>query len=74
MSRSTTDDRAQARLRTRLKALLKKPGNKTCAECNQKKPTWASLNLGCFFCMTCSGIHREMGVHISQVRSCSLDR
>lgn len=31
------------------------------------EPDWAAINLGIFFCIDCSGIHRSMGVHISQV-------
>ncbi|KAK2510726.1 hypothetical protein Q9233_017480 [Columba guinea] len=36
-------------------------------------PTWASLNLGALICIECSGIHRNLGTHVSRVRSLDLD-
>jgi stromal membrane-associated protein len=32
------------------------------------------MNLGIFICMECAGIHRSLGVHISKVRSITLDK
>ncbi|KAK1296429.1 ADP-ribosylation factor GTPase-activating protein AGD4 [Acorus calamus] len=49
------------------------PGNETCAECGASEPDWASLNLGILLCIECSGVHRNLGVHISKVRSLTLD-
>ncbi|XP_009148425.1 ADP-ribosylation factor GTPase-activating protein AGD4 [Brassica rapa] len=49
------------------------PGNNVCAECNAPDPDWASLNLGVLLCIQCSGVHRNLGVHISKVRSLTLD-
>ncbi|XP_057247702.1 ADP-ribosylation factor GTPase-activating protein AGD4 isoform X2 [Beta vulgaris subsp. vulgaris] len=49
------------------------PGNNQCAECNSPDPDWASLNLGILMCIECSGAHRNLGVHISKVRSITLD-
>ncbi|XP_022727005.1 ADP-ribosylation factor GTPase-activating protein AGD2-like isoform X2 [Durio zibethinus] len=49
------------------------PGNDVCAECSASGPDWASLNLGILLCIECSGVHRNLGVHISKVRSLTLD-
>ena len=49
------------------------PGNATCVDCGANEPVWASVNLGCLMCIECSGIHRQLGVHISKVRSLTLD-
>lgn len=62
----------EANART-LRALVKQPDNKVCADCKRNDPRWASWNLGCFLCIRCSGIHRSMGTHISRVKSIDLD-
>ena len=49
------------------------PGNTVCADCSTNNPDWASINLGILICIECSGIHRNLGSHISKVRSLSLD-
>lgn len=46
------------------------PGNEVCAECSAPEPDWASLNLGILMCIECSGVHRNLGVHISKVPFC----
>ena len=49
------------------------PGNSICVDCDAKNPQWASVSFGTFFCLECSGRHRALGVHISFVRSVSMD-
>ena len=48
-------------------------GNGQCADCGAPNPSWASINLGAVVCLACAGIHRQMGVHNSKVRSLELD-
>ncbi|XP_069477736.1 arf-GAP with SH3 domain, ANK repeat and PH domain-containing protein 1 isoform X4 [Ambystoma mexicanum] len=50
------------------------PGNEVCCDCGSLDPTWLSTNLGILTCIECSGIHREMGVHISRIQSLELDK
>ncbi|XP_032409041.1 stromal membrane-associated protein 1-like isoform X4 [Xiphophorus hellerii] len=57
-----------------LTKLLREEDNKYCADCEAKGPRWASWNLGVFMCIRCAGIHRNLGVHISRVKSVNLDQ
>ncbi|XP_035519653.1 stromal membrane-associated protein 1 [Morone saxatilis] len=57
-----------------LSKLLREDDNKYCADCEAKGPRWASWNLGVFMCIRCAGIHRNLGVHISRVKSVNLDQ
>ncbi|XP_026195251.1 BAR_ACAPs and ArfGap_ACAP domain-containing protein isoform X2 [Anabas testudineus] len=52
---------------------LRGPGNQQCCDCSEEEPRWASINLGVTMCIECSGIHRSLGVHLSKVRSLTLD-
>uniref|UniRef100_A0A4W6CIM7 ArfGAP with SH3 domain, ankyrin repeat and PH domain 1a n=1 Tax=Lates calcarifer TaxID=8187 RepID=A0A4W6CIM7_LATCA len=54
--------------------VLRSPGNDTCCDCGATDPRWLSTNLGVLTCIECSGIHREMGVHVSRIQSLELDK
>ncbi|XP_047347848.1 stromal membrane-associated protein 1 [Vespa velutina] len=56
-----------------LNQMLRDEDNKYCVDCDAKGPRWASWNLGIFLCIRCAGIHRNLGVHISKVKSVNLD-
>jgi hypothetical protein len=49
-------------------------GNDRCVDCGSQRPVWVSLNLGALMCIECCGVHRQLGSHISKVRSLALDR
>ncbi|PWA13813.1 hypothetical protein CCH79_00016901 [Gambusia affinis] len=67
-SRLTSQSEAMA-----LQSIRSIRGNGRCADCDVPNPDWASLNLGALICIECSGIHRNLGTHLSRVRSLDLD-
>ena len=57
-----------------LEQLRKSHSNNRCAECSsQNPPDWAVPNYGISLCIDCAGIHRGLGVHVSFVRSITMD-
>ncbi|XP_037597682.1 arf-GAP with GTPase, ANK repeat and PH domain-containing protein 1 isoform X5 [Cebus imitator] len=67
-SRLTSQSEAMA-----LQSIRNMRGNSHCVDCETPNPNWASLNLGALMCIECSGIHRNLGTHLSRVRSLDLD-
>ncbi|KAI0005132.1 ArfGap-domain-containing protein [Russula compacta] len=65
----------QTLARRTLQELIKREDlkNKFCVDCANPNPQWASLSFAVFICLQCAGIHRGFGVHISFVRSVSMD-
>lgn len=59
--------------RTKLVQISKSNGNNRCCDCGAPSPQWASPKFGTFICLNCAGTHRGLGVHISFVRSVTMD-
>lgn len=72
-STSTPKTEIKNKAKLRQEQLLTVPGNSKCCDCGAPDPRWASINLGITLCIECSGIHRSFGVHLSKVRSITLD-
>nr|CAA10736.1 centaurin gamma 1A [Caenorhabditis elegans] len=73
VANAKTNNRAVAN-RPDIAALRSIPGNGRCADCGNPSSEWASINLGIIICIECSGIHRNLGSHISKVRGLELDQ
>ncbi|KAK9108605.1 hypothetical protein Syun_024616 [Stephania yunnanensis] len=73
VSRKSLQQRSAVKSEKPIDVLRRVCGNDKCADCGAPEPDWASLNLGVLVCIECSGVHRNLGVHISKVRSLTLD-
>lgn len=57
-----------------LKIVRAQPGNHRCADCSSNQAVeWISMTFLVVVCLKCSSCHRNMGSHISKIKSLKLD-
>lgn len=47
--------------------------NARCFDCDCRNTEWSSVSFAILLCIECAGHHRQLGTHISRIRSCKMD-
>jgi len=65
---------ASARQPEDAREVFARAGEQQCVDCGSAGAEWASVSHGTYLCTECAGRHRGLGVHLSFVRSTTMDR
>jgi len=57
----------------RFEELKRRESDLKCFDCGGSGTEWVSVSFGVYLCITCGGYHRQMGTHISRIRSITMD-
>ncbi|ETO18563.1 hypothetical protein RFI_18705 [Reticulomyxa filosa] len=60
-------------IQEQLKDFIYLPDNRFCADCFMPNPQWCALTHGVCICENCASVHRNLGTHISVVKSLVYD-
>ena len=63
----------EERIAAELKKISRQEGNRVCADCPERMPSYVNLTHGTFVCTKCSGILRELQYRIKGISMSTFD-